>query len=128
MEFIASEALGEVLHLETNRCVVVLDDAAKFDGLQRGIPRCPEGEPSNFIQEVAGDRTAPVEDGLEPGGIRSDEDVAVEEVPMQKVADLRARPEQRAQSPFSGNEDIFNIRRFRQPGSPSAYPLTRMVL
>src|SRR5439155_18511214 len=109
LELIAGETLVEVLHREADRLVVVFDDAAKVDGAERGIPGFPEGQPRDFVQEVPGQRASPIEDGREPRGVVSDEDVAVEEIAMENVTNFGARPEQRAQGSFSGNENVVDV-------------------
>ena len=45
VELVAGQALLEVLHLKVDSLEVLLDDAAEVDGVQRGIPGCPEGQP-----------------------------------------------------------------------------------
>src|SRR5579859_8227721 len=92
MEFIARHTLVKVLHRETDLVEMLMDDPAKVNSFQGGIPGCPEGQPCYLVQEVSSQRAAPVEDGLQSRGIVSDQDVAVEQIAMQKVPDFRTRP------------------------------------
>src|SRR5205807_2481812 len=85
-------------------------------------------KPGDLVEEVPGHRASPVEDRLEASGVVRNEDVAVEEIRVDQVANRGARREKRAQRSFSRHEDLFDTGRRLQPCSPAAHSSTRTVL
>src|SRR3984957_21312091 len=90
VELVAAQALAEAGNIDAGHVVVIADHGPENDGGQPSVPGSPEGEPGDLVQEVAVGRAGPVEDRREPRSVRRHEDVAVEQVAVQHLADLRA--------------------------------------
>src|SRR5207344_2950085 len=71
--------------------VVVENCAPNIGRGEAGIPGRPEHEPSDVVEEVAVGEASPVEDSLEARAVSSYENVAVDEVEVEHVLEVRAR-------------------------------------
>ena len=91
------------------------------------MPGGPEGEPGDFVEKVAVGGASPVKDRHEPGTVTGHEHVAVQQVGMQHVADLRTGIQQRREGPFTSDEGLIEAGLPGENRPPAGYPPARPV-
>ena len=87
----------------------------------------PEGEPGDVVEKVAVGGASPVKDRHQPGTVTGHEHVAVQQVDMQHVADLRTGIQQHREGPFTSDEGLIEVGRPGEDRAPAGHPLARPV-
>ena len=83
--------------------------ATEVDRGKPGMPRRPEREPRDLVDEVAVGEATPIEHGLEARPIFGHEDVAVDQVEVEYVAQVRAGAEEILDGVLAGDEQRVEL-------------------
>src|SRR5258708_23665316 len=91
------------------------------------IPDGAEGAPGRVEQEVAAHRELPGEGRVRTAGVFGNQDVGVEQVPVDQVAPLGAGVDKAADASFTSPEDPVEVALRAEGCSPAVNRLRRVV-